>query len=185
MQEINRPYEPDAATADFLYRSYLLLRKAPPSISKWARQLALESIASCEDSWRVIGISEAALREIAEAGKRTTQQRGHWYPRETRYGALFGKGSKVLKREAFIRFFFEHDTTVIVTKTQNNKNGDHSTWGKIVRVDAGLFPLRGYVFGVRKHIEVPWARDRVAELDAGVGTAPPSRPLPAPTNPRR
>lgn len=168
MQEINRPYTPDEATADFLYRNYLLLRTAPSSISKWARQLALESIASCENSWRVIGISEQALREIAAAGERTTQQRGHWYPRETRYGKLFGEKTKALERDAFIKFFFEHDTTGIVTKTQNNKNGDHSTWGRIIPVEAGLFPLRGYIFGVRKRTEVPWARARVAELDAGI-----------------
>jgi hypothetical protein len=166
MHEINRPYVPTEATADFLYQNYLLLRTAPQSISKWARQLALESIASCEESWRVIGISELALREIATAGDRTNQQRGHWYPRETRYNALFGEKSKVLERDAFIKFFFEHDTTVIVTKEQNNKNGDHSTWGRIIPVEAGLFPRRGYIPGVRKGTEVPWARARVKELDA-------------------
>jgi hypothetical protein len=32
-----------------------------------------------------------------------------------------------LDRDAFIKFFFEHDTTVIFTKAQNNKDGDHST----------------------------------------------------------
>ncbi len=165
MHEINRPYCPDPDTADFLYKNYLLLRTAPPAISKWARQLALESLASCEHSWRVIGISEEALREIAEAGKRTTQQRGHWYPRETRYGRLFGE--EQLDRDAFIKFFFEHDTTVILTKAQNNKDGDHSTWGRIIPVEEGFFPLRGYIFGVRKRKEVPWARERVAELDAG------------------
>ncbi len=167
MRDINRPHTPDEATAEFLYKNYLLLRTAPPSITKWARQLALESIASCENSWRVIGISELALREIAAAGERTDQQRGHWYPREMRYGALFGEKSKVLEHDAFIKFFFEHDTTVILTKAQNNKNGDHSTWGKIVPVTEGLFPLRGYIFGVRKRTEVPWARKLVAELDAG------------------
>jgi hypothetical protein len=166
MQGINRPYTPNEATAEFLYKNYLLLRTAPPSITKWARQLALESIASCENSWRVIGISEQALREIAAAGKRTDQQRGHWYPRESRYGALFGENSTVLERDAFIKFFFEHDTTVILTKAQNNSNGDHSTWGKIVPVEEGLFPLRGYIFGVRKGTEVPWAQKRVAELDS-------------------
>lgn len=167
MQDINRPHAPDEATAEFLYKNYLLLRTAPPSISKWARQLALESIASCKNSWRVIGISEQALREIAAAGERTNQQRGHWYPRESRYEALFGEKSEVLEPDAFIRFFFEHDTTVIVTKAQNNKNGDHSTWGKIIAVEEGLFPLSGYIFGVRKRKEVPWARKRVAELDNG------------------
>lgn len=74
----------------------------------------------------------------------------------------------MLEREAFIEFFFEHDTTVIVTKEQNNKNGDHSTWGRIIPVEAGLFPIRGYIFGVRKRTEVPWARAKVAELDAGI-----------------
>jgi hypothetical protein len=167
MQDINRPYTPDEATGEFLYKSYLLLRTAPFSITKWARQLALESIASCKDSWRVVGISEQALREIATAGKRTDQQRGHWYPRETRYGVLFGENSVVLERDPFIKFFFEHDTTVILTKAQNNKNGDHSTWGRIVPVEEGLFPLRGYIFGVRKGTEVLWARKRLAELDAG------------------
>lgn len=165
MHDINRPYSPDSDTADFLYKNYLLLRTAPPSISKWSRQLGLESLASCKSSWRVIGISEAALRGIAAAGERTDQQRGHWYPRETRYRKLFGE--EELDRDAFIKFFFEHDTTVIVTKAQNNKDGDHSTWGRIIPVEEGLFPLRGYVFGVRKKTEVPWVRQRVAELDVG------------------
>lgn len=164
MYDINRPHTPDAVTGDFLYENYLLLRKAPPSITKWARQLALESIASCENSWRVIGITEEALREIAGAGGRTDQQRGHWFPRETRYGALFG--DKALERDAFIKFFYEHDTTVILTKSQNNKDGDHSTWGKIIPVKEGLFPLRGYVFGVRKRTEMPWVRQEVTKLDA-------------------
>lgn len=162
---INRYHQPDPATAEFLYKNYLLLRTAPDSITKWARQLALESIASCENSWRVIGISEKALREIAAAGQRTDQQRGHWYPRETRYGVLFGKDE--LPKDDFVNFFFKHDTTVIVTKAQNNANGDHSTWGPIIKVDEGLFPSRGYIFGVRKRTEVRWAKDKVAELDAG------------------
>lgn len=172
MHDINRPHTPDEATADFLYKTYLLLRTAPPSFSKWARQLGLESVASCANSWRVIGITETALREIAAAGERTNQQRGHWYPREHGYSALFGENSQDLDRDAFIKFFFDHDTTVIVTKAQNNKNGDHSTWGRIILVPEGLFPLSGYSFGVRVKTEMPWVRARMAELDAGaVGTA--------------
>ena len=166
MQDINRPYAPDEETADFLYQTYLLLRTAPPSISKWAQQLSLESIASCPDSWRVIGISERALRKIAADGGKTTQQRGHWFAREQRYGALFGEQTEVMERDAFIRFFFEHDTTVIIAKEQNNKGGDHTTWGKIIPVPEGYFPLSGYSFSVRKGKEMPWIRDQVAELDA-------------------
>jgi hypothetical protein len=166
MQDINRPHTPDEATADFLYQHYLLLRTAPRSFSKWARQLALESIASSEDSWRVIGVSEAALRELAREGKKTDQQRGHWFPREKRYGELFDEETEVKDRDAFIKFFFEHDTTVVVTKVQNNKNGHHSTWGEIIPVPEGYFPISGYSFGFRKRKELLWAKARIAELDA-------------------
>ncbi|PQO87268.1 hypothetical protein C5614_31190 [Massilia phosphatilytica] len=166
MQELNRPHVPDEETEDFIYRVYLLLRAAPSNVSKWARQLSLESAASCADSWRVIGISEKALREIAAAGKKTNQQRGHWFAREQRYGALFGEQTKVMDRNAFISFFFEHDTTVIIAKEQNNSGGDYRTWGKIVPVPTDLFPISGYSFGVRQRKEMPWIREQVAKLDA-------------------
>lgn len=167
MQEINRPHAPDEATADFIYDAYLLLRKAPPNITQWTRQLALETFASCSESWRVIGITEEALREIAAAGRRTDQQRRHWFGTEQRYNALFGEHKPVLERNAFITFFFEHDTTVIVTKAQNDKGSDHSKWGKIIPVPAGLFPISGYGFSVRKGKEMTWIQNQVAELDAG------------------
>src|SRR4051812_45549228 len=57
---------------------------------KVARQGAFESIADCAVSWRVVGISEDALRKIATKGKRTDVRRGHWFARDQRYEALFG-----------------------------------------------------------------------------------------------
>lgn len=75
---------------------------------------------------------------------------------------------KIRSATVFVTFSFEHDTAVIVTKTPNNKNGDHSTSGRIIRVEEGLFLLRGYIFKIRKRTEVPWARERVAKLDADV-----------------
>lgn len=165
MRHINRPYIPDETTADFLYGLYQLLKDAPPHVSKWARQRALESAAECPHSWRSIGISENALREIAAVGKRTDQQRGHWFARHQRYSALFGNPPAEMDRASFIRYFFEHDTTVIITKAQNNAKGDYQTWGKIIPIPEGLFPARGYSFAVGEK-EVRWIRGELAQLDA-------------------
>src|SRR5437762_3254744 len=82
---INRPHAPDEATADFIFRAYMLLKSAPPTFGKWARQGAFEKIADCEVSWRVVGISEDALRKIAATGKRADLQRGHGFARDKRY----------------------------------------------------------------------------------------------------
>lgn len=165
MRTINRPHLPDEATSDFIYKAYMLLRSAPPTFGKWARQGAFENIAACADSWRVIGISEDALRKIAATGKSDGLQRGHWFARDQRYEAMFSEEVPPMDRDALINFFFEHDTTVVITKEQNNAGGDHTTWGKIIAVPEGIFTTRGYGFSVRKRTEIPWVRARLAELD--------------------
>ncbi|SDI08068.1 hypothetical protein [Variovorax sp. OV700] len=164
---INRPHAPDEATADFIFKAYMLLKNAPPTFSKWARQGAFENIAACAVSWRVVGISEDALRKIAATGKRGDLQRGHWFARDKRYEALFGVSGPTMERDALIRFFFDHDTTVVITKEQNNADGGPTTWGKIVAVPEGMFTTSGYSFNVRKRTEIPWVAAAVAELDQG------------------
>jgi hypothetical protein len=70
-----------------------------------------------------------------------------------------------MDRDALIKFFFDHDTTVVITKEQNNAGGDHTTWGKIIAVPEGMFKTSGYGFNVRKRTEIPWVAAKVAELD--------------------
>jgi hypothetical protein len=92
-------------------------------------------------------------------------QRGHWFARDQRYEALFGAAAPTMDRDAFIKFFFDHDTTVVITKEQNNAGGDHTTWGKIIAVPEGMFTTSGYGFNVRKRTEIPWVSAKVAVLD--------------------
>jgi hypothetical protein len=68
---INRPHAPDEATADFIFKAYMLLKNAPPTFGKWARQGAFENIAACGVSWRVvsgfsIGITRVQYRKLAD-----------------------------------------------------------------------------------------------------------------------
>src|SRR4051812_4291788 len=113
IRAINRPYAPDGAMADFIYQGYLLLKKAPPNFGAWAKQGAFEKLADCAHSWRVIGISEAALGMIAATGDGTGLRRGHWFPRALRFDTLFKSEAPVLTRDELIKFFYEHDTTIV------------------------------------------------------------------------
>jgi hypothetical protein len=165
IRSINRPHAPDDATGDFIYKAYLLLKEAPATLEKWARQRAFESIAANLYSWRVVGISEAALRRIDQTGTNRSLQRGHWFQRTDRYEAMFSSSAPPMQRDELLRFFFEHDTTVVILKEENNARDDHNAWGKIVPVPDGLFTTRGYGFNVRKRFELPWVKKQVAELD--------------------
>jgi hypothetical protein len=166
VKDINRSYVPDLETSEFLHKIYLQIRSAPNGIDKWAKQGAFESIAACEESWRVVGISEDALRHIGITGTNADLQRGHWFAREQRYNALFGKGTEPMDQQTLISFFFEHDTTVVITKNQNSARGDHTSWGRIIPVPPGLFGISGYGFKVRKGVELPWVRHEIAQLDS-------------------
>ena len=178
MQDINRPHTPDKATADFIYEAYMLLRRAPESFGTWARQGAMENIAACSVSWRPIAISEDALRRIGATRSNKGCARGHWYDRKQRHKDLFGPAA--LEPEVLMKHFYDHDTTVLITKEQNDARGAYSTWGRIVPVPelpdeatrSGrqpernvLFPTSGYTFAVRKTVELPWVDARIAELD--------------------
>lgn len=169
MHQINRPHRPDEATANFIYEAYQLLRRAPDTFGRWARQGAMENIAACGVSWRPVAISEAALRRIAESRSSKGCARGHWYDRKDRYDDLFG--AEPLDRDRLISHFYDHDTTVVVTKEQNNAGGPFSKWGSIVPVPQvpyapdGLFASRGYSFAVRQGKELRWVDERISELD--------------------
>lgn len=165
MHAINRPHVPDDTTAKFIYEAYLLLRSAPSTFPKWARQGAMENIAACDLSWRVVAISEKALRKIAETRTSIGLQRGHWFARDNRYEQLFGNGAPEMEREALIKFFYEHDTTVVILKEQNNANGDHTTWGRLIPVPEGLFTVKGFAFNVRVRTEIPWIEVKLDELN--------------------
>jgi hypothetical protein len=164
MHHINRPHRPNAEMVDFIYEAYLLLYRAPCTFGKWARQGAMENIAACTVSWRPIGISENALRKIGSSRSNVGTKRGHWYTRERRYEDLFGV-CQPLSRADLISHFYDHDTTVVITKEQNDTGLPCTAWGKIIPVPDGLFTTRGYSFAVRKRTELPWIDARIAELD--------------------
>lgn len=169
IRAINRPYRPDDDLSKFVHKMYLELHNAPVTYAgyHWARQAAMEDIAAHPGSWRVIGISEAALRLVAKNGSSDGLRRAHWHDRGSRYRRLFGVDSKEMTREELMEYFYDHDTTVVVPKLENNLKTHHSTWGRIIPVpEGGYFGIGGKKAAVRKRFEMPWVIDQVAILDS-------------------
>jgi hypothetical protein len=151
----NRPVEVDPAKGDFLHQLYLMLRDAPPTVTAWAKQRAFECAADSKFAWRVIAITENALRRIAVNRNNDHIARGHPFSRKDRFETLFDKGNPVLSKDEVLRIFFEHDTTVLVTKEENNQHGV-AHWSDLHEVPEDIFTSVGLAVYVRKRTDLPW-----------------------------
>ncbi|MDI1258273.1 hypothetical protein [Aquabacterium sp.] len=156
LKQFNRPYEVDEETADFLFAMYLLLRKAPKSMSNHAKKRTFENAADSAHAWRVVCISEKALKHIAENKSAAGLRRAHAMPREERFQQIFGEDAREWGRGELLSFFFEHDTCALVTGKENNQ---HTTeqWSKLYPVEEGILCKGSFAVYARKTIDVPWA----------------------------
>jgi hypothetical protein len=150
-----RPREIDRCTGDFLYALYLLLRKAPAKMTKDAKQRTFEAAAVGEYHWEVVAISEDAVKTLHDGGGQSAVRRGHPYGRDDRFLHLFGLESPEVTRDDLLDFFFEHDATALVTKSENGKQGT-AHWSQLYPVDEGLFTAAGYSVKIRIRTEKVW-----------------------------
>lgn len=95
-------------------------------------------------SWRVIGITKAALDEFAKNDfKRPSRQlqRGHKYDRSSTAQLLYFDRSEPMPLDEFYEFFLERDKTVIMTNAEN-KHTKNAAFPAYIEIDinAELFP---------------------------------------------
>lgn len=173
----NRPHSADEDTAAFLYALYQLLRDAPASMSNHAKKRTFESAADGAHAWRVVCISENALRHIAEKETAVGLRRAHALSREARFQLLFGDVTHVWERDDLLNFFFEHDTCALVTEDENNQDTTEQ-WSQLHRVDEGYLCKGSFAVYARRKTDVPWAKKLWAEIQT-VQSEPPDAASPA------
>lgn len=154
----NRPHQADAATESFLYTLYSLLFNT--SVDLRIKQRTFETAADSKNSWRVVSISEAALEHIRKTGRAAGLQRGHILSRVNRAQHLFNREAPMTKVE-LLSYFFKHDTTALVTKSENSKNGI-THWSALHPVPEGLFTAGSFSVYLRKGKEIPWVNSLCA-----------------------
>jgi hypothetical protein len=118
-------------------------------------------------SWRVIGITPAALEVFAAHGfKRPPRQlqRGHKHDRSLTAQALYFERAEPMQLDEFFDFFLERDKTVIMTNDEN-KHGPKNAFPHYISIDARLelFPCGTLVGWQHRKAEIDFLRALHAE----------------------
>lgn len=169
--EYNRPHAPSKKQLDFIFEVYQLLFRTG-DIPLRTKQVTLETAAVTLYPWRIVCISDKALRAIQRQRTTLGLRRGHPFRRADRAAVLFQRG-KALSRAAFKDYFFLHDTVALVEGKENGKHG-HAHWSELHPVPEGFFV--GGSFSVRLNdADLAWVDERCAAMDIGPTHEKPKR----------
>jgi hypothetical protein len=159
---------PDPEAVLFLHDVYKLIRGAPPSIGHWPRQRTFEAAADALFPWRVVAISEEAIRHVVTNRSAKGLARGHAVGRAERYDMLFGDQAEELGAQELVDFFFSHDMCAVVTSSENSIDG-YGHWSPLYEVMAPNFQAGPGAFAVpvRQRIEVSWAVTLLGDIASG------------------
>lgn len=139
------------------------LKKYPAAFSKADATRMLTSLMGSRPwSWRVIGITEAALAIFAENDfKRPAGriQRGHRSDRASTAQAVFYDRNYPMPEEEFLEFFLKRDETVLMT-VEENKHRPGGKFPRFIRIPASkkLFPCGTLVGWQHRKAEVEFLR---------------------------
>lgn len=129
--------EPTDAEKELIYRIYDLIYSSHFSLSK-KRSLMTAALGYETWSWRVVGITEEAIKAIARNNFNKPSKmlaRDHTQPRSVTYTEIFDK-EKMMSFTEWWNWVWEHDKTTLMT------NEEHHTQ-RISKV-YGLDPALGY-----------------------------------------
>jgi hypothetical protein len=154
-------YHPDEAFADTFFEIYKALFKS--SLKLYSKQRCLEWAADGNHTWRIVGISVAALKELCANGSAAGLKRAHSLDRSLRARHIFERDDPLPKPD-MLDYFFSHDTTTLVTAAENRKDGTLH-WSRVLPVPEGILSTASFsVYASKKH-DLPWAEQQLAKLD--------------------
>jgi hypothetical protein len=167
-------FEPSEAFANSVHEIYLALFKS--SLAPYPKQRSLECAADGRHTWRIVGISEAALRQICHTGNAKGLKRGHSLDRAARARHVFERPEPLSKTE-LLDWFFRHDTTTLVTAAENGYEGV-AHWSPVIPVPDGILASASFSVRVSRRRDLPWAMAKLAEIDAQKAPASPADVMP-------
>ena len=127
---------------EVMYEGYVALYNLRVS-TRTKHRMFSELTAENPDNWRVVGITEAALKEFAknDFNRPTTVCRAHTVERIQTSRDMFD--GPLLDIDAWWELYTSRDQTVIATKSENmRKEAEISAYD----VPAGLFRTSGFAF---------------------------------------
>ncbi|MFS2139166.1 hypothetical protein [Duganella sp. Dugasp56] len=155
----NKPHTPTKEAEEFIYQIYSLLFEAK-GINLRTKQTTLETAAVNLYPWKVVCISEAALRHILTTGLADGLRRGHPFKRADRAKRLFDRAEAMKIRE-FIKYYFENDTVALVMRKENGKHGTNH-WSRLIDVPEGRLSTGSFAVRLGPG-DLDWVKDTCAE----------------------
>lgn len=150
-------------TKEDFYHDFLLIRKMRAPTTKRYRMLG-ELFAVNPNAWRVVGVTENALRVFAEHDfKRVSRMgvnRSHLVDRIDTYTTMLE--GPLMKCEDWWNFYVDTDKTVLATSTENMGKGE---WSKIYDIapSLGLFQSQGFAWR-HKEPEIKFLKETINTL---------------------
>ena len=132
---------PSTAQQSLMHQFYCLIHSSGFALSK--KRTLMTSVMGYEKwSWRVVGISEEAIRAIAKHGYRKpprTLARDHVKPRAETYTKIFE--GDLMPLEEWWLWVWEHDKTVLMTNQEHTSR----SISRVYEIDwtLGLFQCAG------------------------------------------
>ena len=151
-------------TPEDFYHDFLLIRKMRAPTSKRYRMLG-ELFAVNPDAWRVVGITENALKVFAEHNfKRVSRMginRSHLVDRIATYTTMLE--GPLMECNEWWQFYVDTDKTILSTSTENMSKSELS---KVYDIDPALELFKSHGFAWRhKDPEVRFLKETLDNLE--------------------
>lgn len=155
-------FQPDDEFAQTFYEIYEALFRS--NLKLYSKQRCLEWAADGNHTWRIVGISRAALEELCANKSAAGLKRAHSLDRSARAKHVFDR-STLLSLRDLLDFFFQHDTTTLVTSSENAKDGTEH-WSEVIVVPEGILRSASFSVYASKRRGIPWAEKQLSGLSS-------------------
>ena len=166
-------FSPTPAEKENLHRFYVSMRLLSSNnvVPTWSIQRSFEEMMNgymAEYIWQPTHISVEAVKLVAEGQKRKLQRaHGVIEGKFDRYKRTMGlmQGPEMTFEE-WLKFYIEHDASVLVTREEHNSNKKFLS-DELIELPPrphSLFVRAGFTFAVRKTVEIVWAQAKLKEL---------------------
>ncbi len=152
-------FQPDDEFAQTFYEIYEALFRS--NLKLYSKQRCLEWAADGNHTWRIVGISLDALKALCANKSAAGLRRAHSLERSARASYVFDRNSPLSRRD-LLEYFFQHDTTTLVTSAENAKEGTEH-WSKVIPVPEGIFASASFSVYASKKSDIPWAEKQLAD----------------------
>ena len=159
------PYAlPSLAYRQAIYQVYLSIYERRQALEPIRVQLLTNLLGGRPWAWRVVGISEGAIKHFVKNDYRSSKglQRDHFIQRRhDTYSTMLSKNDTPMEFEAWWQYFWHNDRTVMMTKAEHNSKNKNELFCYPIDWRERYFPTNTIGYKFRITIEGAWLKEMI------------------------